>query len=52
MGPRREGDPPELVGDATRAREVLGWRPQRPDLDDILRSAWEWRAAHPQGYAG
>jgi UDP-glucose 4-epimerase len=49
-GPRREGDPPRLVGDARRAREVLGWVPRRPDLDDIVRSAWEWMQAHPGGY--
>ena len=50
-GPRREGDPPRLVGDARRAREVLGWVPRRPDRDDIVRSAWEWMEAHPNGYA-
>lgn len=49
-GPRREGDPPRLVGDARRAREVLGWVPRRPDLDDIVRSAWKWMQAHPNGY--
>jgi UDP-glucose 4-epimerase len=51
MEPRREGDPPELVGDATKAREVLGWQPRIPGLEDIIRSAWEWRQAHPNGYA-
>jgi UDP-glucose 4-epimerase len=50
MGPRREGDPPRLVADPRRAGEVLGWRPQRASLDDIVRSAWEWHQAHPQGY--
>jgi UDP-glucose 4-epimerase len=49
-GPRREGDPPRLVGDARRAREVLGWAPRRPDLDGIVRSAWEWMQSHPGGY--
>jgi len=47
---RREGDPPRLVGDATRAREVLGWTPRRPSLDGIVRSAWDWMLAHPDGY--
>jgi UDP-glucose 4-epimerase len=50
LGPRREGDPPRLVGDASRARELLGWTPRRPDLADIVRSAWEWMCAHPDGY--
>jgi UDP-glucose 4-epimerase len=50
LGPRREGDPPRLVGDARLAHEVLGWAPKRPDLDGIVRSAWEWQEAHPRGY--
>jgi len=51
MAPRREGDPARLVGDARRAREVLGWQPQRADLEDIVRCAWDWMQAHPEGYA-
>ncbi len=51
MAPRREGDPPRLVGDARRARDVLGWQPRRAALEDIVRSAWDWMRAHPQGYA-
>jgi UDP-glucose 4-epimerase len=47
---RREGDPPRLVGDAHRAREVLGWEPRRPGLHEIIRSAWDWQQAHPRGY--
>ncbi len=50
IGPRREGDPPRLVGDASRARKVLGWTPRRPRLDGIVGSAWDWMQAHPQGY--
>jgi UDP-glucose 4-epimerase len=51
-GPRRAGDPPALVADATRAREVLGWEPRRGDIVDIVASAWAWRRAHPAGYPG
>ncbi|MGD8894815.1 MAG: UDP-glucose 4-epimerase GalE [Acidobacteriota bacterium] len=50
--PRREGDPARLVGDARRAREILGWAPKRPALEEIIRSAWEWQKAHPRGYEG
>jgi UDP-glucose 4-epimerase len=50
LGPRREGDPPRLVGDASKAREVLGWVPKRPELDAIVRSAWDWMQAYPNGY--
>jgi UDP-glucose-4-epimerase GalE len=41
-GPRREGDPPMLVADLTRATEVLGWRPVNSELDKIVESAWNW----------
>jgi UDP-glucose 4-epimerase len=50
MEPRREGDPPRLVGDARKAREVLGWQPREPALEGIVRSAWDWMQAHPRGY--
>lgn len=40
--PRRQGDPPALVADATRAREALNWRPEHSDLDEIVDSAWAW----------
>jgi UDP-glucose-4-epimerase GalE len=41
-GPRRAGDPPVLVADAARAREVLGWTPGLSDLDTIIKTAWAW----------
>ena len=46
---RRAGDPPALVADSTRARELLGWRPSR-GLDDMIADAWAWHRAHPDGY--
>jgi UDP-glucose 4-epimerase len=50
VGPRREGDPPVLVASSARATEVLGWRPQRPELREMVASAWAWRQGHPTGY--
>ncbi len=41
-GPRRPGDPPVLVADPARIREVLGWRPRHDDLDYIVATAWRW----------
>ncbi len=41
-GPRRSGDPPELVADNRRIGEVLGWRPRHDDLDFIVRTALDW----------
>lgn len=40
--PRRAGDPPSLVADASRAGEVLGWRPRYDDIDLIARTALAW----------
>jgi UDP-glucose 4-epimerase len=41
-GPRREGDPPRLVADATRARAELGWAPRYGAIDTIIAHAWRW----------
>jgi UDP-glucose 4-epimerase len=51
VGPRRPGDPPVLVARSERALEVLGWRPARPSLKEMVGSAWAWRRSHPGGYA-
>lgn len=39
---RRPGDPPALVGSCEKARKVLGWQPQYPDIKDIISHAWKW----------
>jgi len=51
MEPPRPGDPARLIADPTKAKAVLGWEPVASDLHSIVRSAWEWRLAHPNGYA-
>jgi UDP-glucose 4-epimerase len=50
LGPRRAGDPPVLVATNQRAADVLGWRPERSTLQEMIGSAWAWRQAHPDGY--
>ncbi len=40
--PRRAGDPPSLVADATRIGAVLGWRPRYRDLGVIVKTALDW----------
>lgn len=49
-GPRRPGDPPALYADASRIRTELGWSAKRPDLGDMIDSAWRWFQANPTGY--
>ena len=39
---RRAGDPARLVADSYLARQQLGWKPQYPELDAMLRHAWQW----------
>ena len=40
--PPREGDPPVLVADASRARAELAWVPQYADIETIIAHAWRW----------
>jgi UDP-glucose 4-epimerase len=49
-GPRRPGDPPSLYADPSKIQKELGWRAQRTDIDEIIRSAWRWFSARPDGY--
>ena len=45
--PRRPGDPPQLVADARKAREVLGWQPRFANLKTIVAHAWAWEQKWP-----
>ena len=46
--PRRPGDPPALVADATKARRVLGWQPAHPGIETIVRDAWAFEQRRSQ----
>lgn len=48
IGPRRAGDPPELVANASRARQELQWQPAYTDLDAIVATAWAWHTKNPE----
>jgi UDP-glucose 4-epimerase len=47
---RRPGDPAVLVASSDKIKRELRWEPQFPALEAIVRSAWDWRRAHPEGY--
>jgi len=49
--PRRKGDAVALWADGSRIRRELGWSPRFTELDAIVATAWDWFAAHPDGYA-
>jgi UDP-glucose 4-epimerase len=42
IGPRRDGDPPELVADSTKLQRILGWQPRFAQLDEIVQTAWDF----------
>ena len=42
VGPKRDGDPPELIADPSKALDVLGWKAQHSDLRTILETSWRW----------
>jgi len=48
IGPRRAGDPPRLVGDATLIKTTLGWAPRFSSLSDIVGTAWRWHQRHEE----
>lgn len=50
FGARREGDPPALYADSTKARKELGWTPKYKTIEPIVATAWRWHSAKPKGY--
>jgi UDP-glucose-4-epimerase GalE len=50
LGPRREGDTPELFADPSEAMEVLGWQTRVNELEDIIQTAWDWHREHSKGF--
>lgn len=41
-GPRRVGDPPELIANPAKAKAVLGWEARHKDPRDMVQAAWNW----------
>jgi UDP-glucose 4-epimerase len=52
LGPRRAGDPPVLVASSERLRQDTGWAPKLGAIDDVVSTAYAWRARHRTGYRG
>ena len=47
---RRPGDVATLVAASDKVRSDLGWRPEHPEISQIIESAWRWHSDHPHGY--
>lgn len=41
-GPARPGDPAELIADAGKARQLLGWEPVNSNIKQIIDDAYKW----------
>ena len=48
--PRRPGDSARLVASSQKIRQELGWFPKYPDLETIVKTAYDWHRKHPKGY--
>jgi UDP-glucose-4-epimerase GalE len=51
-GPRRDGDPPELVGNPAKAKAVLGWEAKHQNPRDMVQAAWCWLSGPRKGRYG
>jgi UDP-glucose 4-epimerase/UDP-arabinose 4-epimerase len=47
VGPRRAGDPPSLVADASRLKADFRWRPKHSDLKTMIATAARWQRERP-----
>lgn len=47
---RRPGDVATLVAASDKVRADLGWKPDHPEISQIIESAWRWHSDHPHGY--
>ncbi|NTV41391.1 MAG: UDP-glucose 4-epimerase GalE [Candidatus Moranbacteria bacterium] len=48
--PRRDGDPASLFASSQKAKSILSWKPQFPEMKQIVETAWNWHKNHPDGF--
>jgi len=49
FAPKREGDLPAFWANSTKARTVLGWKPEK-NIQDMMKDTWRWQSNNPNGY--
>ncbi|KQL32753.1 UDP-glucose 4-epimerase [Bacillus sp. FJAT-25509] len=49
-GERRSGDPSTLIASSEKVKRILGWKPSKSSIDQIISDAWNWHQHHPSGY--
>lgn len=48
--PRRAGDPARLIADSAKAKNLLDWKPEFPEIENIIASTWIWHQKNTNGY--
>jgi len=41
---KREGDPPTLIADNKKIKDVLKWNPKYTSIKEIVKTAWDWHS--------
>ncbi|WAA09273.1 UDP-glucose 4-epimerase GalE [Fervidibacillus albus] len=50
IGNRRPGDPSTLIASSEKAKRILGWKPRKTNIEQIMKDAWNWHCKKPDGY--
>lgn len=51
LGPRRAGDPANLIASSAKAERVLGWKRKYNNVEDIIASAWKFHQRYKEGFS-
>ena len=43
VSPPRAGDPAVLIASSSKIKKELGWNPEFTLIDEIIKSAWDWK---------
>jgi UDP-glucose 4-epimerase len=46
VSPPRAGDPAVLIASSSRIKKDLRWDPEFTSIDEIIRTAWDWKERH------
>jgi UDP-glucose-4-epimerase GalE len=49
LGPRRAGDPAQLVADPSLAAQLLQWKAVHTNIEETVKSAWQWMSGPRKG---
>ena len=47
---RRDGDPAVLIASSEKITKELNYKPDFPEIEGIIETAWNWHLNHPNGF--